>query len=415
MSKSRSNKAILDWYAHRLQQHYARNYQALLEGEEGEGEQHELSTPPDLVPHDEYDQLPESVRASQAYYSQHFEQTDLGCARVYRVRAGSKPTFAIRVKTDGDDGFLEVYDEKGGFLAAGRTYLELIQWGTQQWLRAQAATPGDLPPELQQITWTTLWGKPAEGYHCMETCAHECRASPAGRCNRLQNHHADGSAHQCAVCFHEWGGVEPVPPTLVAPAPDGAEPWAVKIHQTDGRVFGRLLGVTEIPLVTAKGRRVVPVAEVRRIEFAARAEGESDLIHLDDERITGRIEGEAFAVRDPGVDPVELLSALRYLEPTLPDLTAYGGQFGRQLQFTIFGHNDGGVYGTNTYTLDSCLATAAVHAGVLKNNKLGVVRVEIVPSPASFEASKKKGITTWSWDGAMPEGAFRFLDPKDKG
>jgi hypothetical protein len=100
------------------------------------------------------------VREAYEFYRTHFEEADIGSARDYVVPAGRKTTYAIRVRTDGDDGYLEIYDEKGKFLAAGRTYLEIVAWGPREWLRAQVAQPSDLPPELQDASERTLWGKP---------------------------------------------------------------------------------------------------------------------------------------------------------------------------------------------------------------------------------------------------------------
>jgi hypothetical protein len=100
------------------------------------------------------------VREAFEFYKKHFEDKDIGSVRDYVVPAASKTTYAIRVRTDGDDGYLEVYDEEGKFLAAGRTYIEVVAWGSCEWLRAQAAQPGELPPELQDAGERTLWGKP---------------------------------------------------------------------------------------------------------------------------------------------------------------------------------------------------------------------------------------------------------------
>jgi hypothetical protein len=123
----------------------------------------ELSPSATRVTRDQRDELPSEVRAAYDFYRRAFEEADIGFARVYRVRAGEKDTYAIRVRTDGDDGYLEVYDERSRFLAAGRTYIEVVAWGTRDWLRDQVERPGDLPPQLQGAGERTLWGKPPQG------------------------------------------------------------------------------------------------------------------------------------------------------------------------------------------------------------------------------------------------------------
>lgn len=149
---------IRDWYVNRLREHYAARYRAYLSGGEGPDSSAELgdgATRPELA------SLPPAAQEAYQFYRRHFEETDLGSARQYLVPTSAGTTYAVRVRTDGDDGFLEVFDAAGRPLLAGRTYIEVVAWGDRDWLRAQAANPGDLPPALQNAD--TLWGKPLEG------------------------------------------------------------------------------------------------------------------------------------------------------------------------------------------------------------------------------------------------------------
>jgi hypothetical protein len=162
-----SSKAVQDWYAARLKEYYSQRYRAYLASSEtGEDDaelypqETELSPSASRLTREERDRLPVEVREAYDFYWKHFEEADIGSARVYRVPADRKATYAVRVRTDGDDGYVEVYDGKGKFLAAGRTYLEVVAWGTREWLRAQVAQPSELPPELQDADDRTLWGKP---------------------------------------------------------------------------------------------------------------------------------------------------------------------------------------------------------------------------------------------------------------
>jgi hypothetical protein len=77
------------------------------------------------------------VAAAHAHYKMHVQDQDWGSVRVYRVPTDGPVTYAVRVTTDGDDGYLEVYDEGGTLLVAGRTSVEAIAWGSRDWVRAQ--------------------------------------------------------------------------------------------------------------------------------------------------------------------------------------------------------------------------------------------------------------------------------------
>ena len=62
--------------------------------------------------------------------------------------------------------------------------------------------------------------------------------------------------------------------------------------------------------------------------------------------------------------------------------------------FRITGVPDGQVWGTDTYTRDSVLGAAAVHAGLLKPGKTGVLRVTVVPQLKSYPGTTRNGVTT---------------------
>jgi hypothetical protein len=91
----------------------------------------------------------------------------------------------------------------------------------------------------------------------------------------------------------------------------------------------------------------------------------------------------------------------------LPDpgtLVGLQNQVGRTYLFQVTGSATGSVWGTGIYTADSTLATAAVHAGVLRPGETGVVRVRIVPGRAAYTGSTRNGVTSGSWN-AYP-GAY---------
>lgn len=55
------------------------------------------------------------------------------------------------------------------------------------------------------------------------------------------------------------------------------------------------------------------------------------------------------------------------------------------------------VWGTDVYTDDSSVCTAAVHAGVITLDDGGSVTIEMRPGQDSYEASEQNGIESGSW------------------
>ena len=60
--------------------------------------------------------------------------------------------------------------------------------------------------------------------------------------------------------------------------------------------------------------------------------------------------------------------------------------------------NAGFVWGSNPYTADSHVATAAVHAGVLRPGESGVVFVTILPGQQLYPGSIKNGVNSVQWN-----------------
>jgi LCCL domain len=76
--------------------------------------------------------------------------------------------------------------------------------------------------------------------------------------------------------------------------------------------------------------------------------------------------------------------------------------------FRVQGNIAGSVWGTKTYTSDSRLSAAAVHAGAVKNGEIGIVRVKVVAAPDSFEGTSKNGVTSSPY-GRYGGGAYQIL------
>jgi hypothetical protein len=150
-----------------------------------------------------------------------------------------------------------------------------------------------------------------------------------------------------------------------------------------------------------------------------------DVIETEDSRIAGHIEGVAFRVNTEQFGEVRLkLSDLRGLRSPSGELDATGGtvfpdsgnltgfqmHVGKTFAFRVTGAVNGRVWGTDTYTLDSVLSVAAVHAGAIQAGKTGVVRVKILPAQAAFAGTARNGVTTTNY--AAYPGAFEFIKKK---
>jgi len=75
-------------------------------------------------------------------------------------------------------------------------------------------------------------------------------------------------------------------------------------------------------------------------------------------------------------------------------LDDYRGFTGRTLAFQVIGSEEGGLWGTDVYTLDSNLAKAAVHAGLLHDGETGIILVEFLPGQASYEGTDRFGVSS---------------------
>jgi hypothetical protein len=137
-----------------------------------------------------------------------------------------------------------------------------------------------------------------------------------------------------------------------------------------------------------------------------------DVIHTDDAKIAGRIQVQIIRVwtaqfGERSLNIADLVSVKTAPPPDdgkihiLPDpgnLAEYAGQLKKSFFFKVTGNHSGAIYGTGTYTTDSTLATAVVHAGVLKTGETGVVKVTIVEGLSFYQASSRNGVRSNSWN-----------------
>lgn len=151
-----------------------------------------------------------------------------------------------------------------------------------------------------------------------------------------------------------------------------------------------------------------------------------DTIFTDDSKLTGTFKCEHLKVmtvqfgeqnlRLSEIDKIRLPGAATDdAKPAPPTLNVpdYQSKFGQEffMKVTAKAPENGAspsVWGSGPYTLDSKLECTVIHAGLAKPGDTVVVRIRIVQSPASFDASTNNGISTTQY-GTFPNGGYEFL------
>ncbi len=91
------------------------------------------------------------------------------------------------------------------------------------------------------------------------------------------------------------------------------------------------------------------------------------------------------------------------------DAQSHKGQNNRTFKYTLppAGTEDS-IWGTDIYTDDSSIGTAAVHAGLITFAAGGTVEIRILPGQSSYTGSTRNGVTSGDWDAW--DGSFEFVD-----
>lgn len=105
--------------------------------------------------------------------------------------------------------------------------------------------------------------------------------------------------------------------------------------------------------------------------------------------------GQSFVFKTPNTDSVVRAAeeATPVLWNTSPGMVSF--QAGKTIKFNCPANGkEATVWGTDIYTLDSSICTAAVHAGKIKLESGGVVTIEMRPGESSYKGSERNGIKT---------------------
>jgi hypothetical protein len=108
-----------------------------------------------------------------------------------------------------------------------------------------------------------------------------------------------------------------------------------------------------------------------------------------DARLDEAVQGRALLAR--------LGSVVADVRPDPGHLNAQPSQIGEVGYFEVVGSNSGSLYGTDVYTGDSSLATAAVHSGALRLGERGCIKVTILPGAPAYKATTRHGVTSSSY------------------
>jgi hypothetical protein len=159
----------------------------------------------------------------------------------------------------------------------------------------------------------------------------------------------------------------------------------------------------------AEVARIREQAEAQVAEAESKAEKRRRALLLEAAEQLEPLQKELFRAGELGkalATAVQILALRGRAQDILPDpgtLQRYA-QVGKSFHFLVAGETQGAVWGTDVYTADSHLGSAAVHAGVLDPGEEGAVRVSIVDMTGiAVRGSARNGVKSMDW-GPYPVG-----------
>ncbi len=157
---------VKQFYVQRFREYYAARYKAYQTGSEL-NDPHELGQA-NLVSDEDRDRLPASIRE---FWEVAIAEGDSYYPAIYKLSVQDQEsvqeqdTYALRITTDGDDGWLVIFASEGNLLASAQTYIEVIIWADDETLKSiNPATLLKTPlPGIEAAASQTLWGQAIEG------------------------------------------------------------------------------------------------------------------------------------------------------------------------------------------------------------------------------------------------------------
>lgn len=140
-----------------------------------------------------------------------------------------------------------------------------------------------------------------------------------------------------------------------------------------------------------------------------------DYIYTADSKIAGKIAAGSFKISSTQFGQLQLKLAdirelrsqaagmevaaddIRNVQPDPGSMSGHNGDIGKSFTFRVTGNASGSCYGTDVYTTDTTIATAAVHMGLLRPGETGILIATVVPSPPAFSSTVRNGISSSGW------------------
>ncbi len=84
---------------------------------------------------EDVNQFSDNIQEAFRFYFENVEDADFGSVRVYKYSSGIVPIYVVGVSTDGDDGYIEIYNLAGEPITYGRYDADVINWCDRQTVR----------------------------------------------------------------------------------------------------------------------------------------------------------------------------------------------------------------------------------------------------------------------------------------
>lgn len=149
-------EAVRQVYVQRLHEYYEARYEAYQAGA-ALNDPYELGQQ-NLVPDKEREELPAPICK---FWAMAIDRGESYYPTIYQLPVQEQDTYAVRVKTDGDDGWLAVFDAKGTLLASAQTYIEVVVWANTDSLPIDTLLDATVPG-IEGAASQTLWEKEPE-------------------------------------------------------------------------------------------------------------------------------------------------------------------------------------------------------------------------------------------------------------
>ena len=158
-------------------------------------------------------------------------------------------------------------------------------------------------------------------------------------------------------------------------------------------------------------------------EARKNAPRDTDTVHTDESQFSGRIAEaqlrintfqfgdlklkvtDARTLQSGGIssidEKIELVEAASFYQ-------LFQTHMGKTVRIQVTGAGGGTCWGTGTYTADSNLGVAAVHAGAIKAGDTKIIKIRITKDPGSYAGSTANGIMSHPY-GSYPTGGYEIL------